>query len=399
LAVTAPLAVAFAEVTLTNTPWTSTTPFHLDVKYAGGIFWMLLMTSNKELWIGRSTDATTWTFQATKTFNTDAYRSSFILKQIDVVNYTVEFLIAATAGVNGYKAQYYSKSMSMYYDITIGAGGVPGQNGGSSLIKDAAGTNVITASGGGRGGTHQNAGVNGACGGGAGGNAVNAGGVGSLGYDGGACIGTGDGHWGGSGGGGMSSIGLRAGNAGGNGGAGLTIWGYPVGGGGGGGAYSSYTKGIGTHGGGNGCGNGATNATSGTANTGGGGGGITVGKTAGSGGSGLVIVRYRENPTPPDAPVALDGQFIDSVSFMAEWNDNADYYLIDCSEHSDFSDFVSEEGGDTYHNLVETGHQKIIGSTSGLTPNTTYYYRVRAVNEFGDISDYSNTIAVTTLAE
>jgi len=110
--------------------------------------------------------------------------------------------------------------------------------------------------------------------------------------------------YGGAGGGGAGAVGSNgSGTAGGNGGAGVTssITGSSIArsGGGGGGAYQTGTVGAaGSGGGGAGASNGGT-AGSGTANTGGGAGGVgtqspgTPFGVTGTGGSGIVIIRYK----------------------------------------------------------------------------------------------------------
>jgi hypothetical protein len=80
-------------------------------------------------------------------------------------------------------------------------------------------------------------------------------------------------------------------------------------------------------------------------------------------------------------------------SFKIQWGSvsGAESYLLDVSTNSGFSSFLPDY------------QSKILTSTSctvnGLSANTTYYYRVKAVDSSDpDLnSDYSNTIYVTTL--
>jgi hypothetical protein len=190
--------------------------------------------------------------------------------------------------------------------VTIGAGGAAsdggqGGDGGNSVFDS------LTAIGGGGGAGHRGAGRAGGSGGGSAGqyggtdNAIGGAGTLGQGFDGGTAKG-----YSGSGGGGASAIGVPAewgfGGNGGNG-RGISILGtftYYAGGGGGYGystsPASTATGGLG--GGGNGGNPSPLTPTAGGANTGGGGGG---GRTSGqipfvgtaSGGSGIVIVRYR----------------------------------------------------------------------------------------------------------
>ena len=72
-------------------------------------------------------------------------------------------------------------------------------------------------------------------------------------------------------------------------------------------------------------------------------------------------------------PTATAATSIGSTSFTANWNafSGADYYLLDVSLNSSFSSFVG-----SYQNYVVLSTSQVV---SGLTSNTTYYYRVRAV--------------------
>ena len=205
------------------------------------------------------------------------------------------------------------------YSITVGAGGtgaggnVRGANGSNSIFS------TITSIGGGGGGTHDapQSGIDGGSGGGGtqGGGAPGLGTAGQGNNGGGYVYAAGAGG-GGAGGAGQtapaSSSAYNGSNWGGypisafiNGGPGLasTITGtsvYYAGGGGGGqrDAYGVTPNGSGGVGGGGAGGTEAgLNGSSGTANTGGGGGGVggnaTQTKIGGSGGSGIVIIRYR----------------------------------------------------------------------------------------------------------
>ncbi|WMN06651.1 fibronectin type III domain-containing protein [Marivirga arenosa] len=93
--------------------------------------------------------------------------------------------------------------------------------------------------------------------------------------------------------------------------------------------------------------------------------------------------------TKAEVPTAIQGQNISSTSFVASWNDvgeNVSYEL--------------EVSSDNFQNLLDNyasiqfDENNI--TVNGLDPATNYQYRVRSYNDAG-LSDYSNTIVVTTL--
>lgn len=80
--------------------------------------------------------------------------------------------------------------------------------------------------------------------------------------------------------------------------------------------------------------------------------------------------------------------------FTSNWSaasGGVNQYLLDVSPSSEFSTFI-----DGYENTAISGTSS---SVTGLSSNTVYYYRVRVQYNSGDISDYSNTIEVTTIEE
>ncbi len=97
-------------------------------------------------------------------------------------------------------------------------------------------------------------------------------------------------------------------------------------------------------------------------------------------------------PDPIEAlgiPFASTASNITDTSFQANWVlvAKTDGYLLDVSTNSSFSTFVAG-----FNALSVTGNTFVI---TGLSPATSYYYRVRAKRGV-EVSNNSNIIAVTT---
>jgi len=106
-----------------------------------------------------------------------------------------------------------------------------------------------------------------------------------------------------------------------------------------------------------------------------------------SGNSGTITVTTTGSAAPA-APVATAATSVTSSGFQANWQtvSGATGYQFDCAINSSFTTFItlnSDQGNFT--SAIETG----------LSPNTTYYYRARAYNASGT-SGNSATITVTT---
>jgi phage head maturation protease len=93
----------------------------------------------------------------------------------------------------------------------------------------------------------------------------------------------------------------------------------------------------------------------------------------------------------PPPPIANPATYIGSNSFTANWSSvsGATGYQLDVSLNSSFSTYVA---GYQNLNVGNTTNR----SVTGLNPNTTYHYRVRAYNSSGT-SGNSNVVNVTTL--
>jgi hypothetical protein len=101
-------------------------------------------------------------------------------------------------------------------------------------------------------------------------------------------------------------------------------------------------------------------------------------------------VSIRPTAGPPAVPVAKAATSVTQSGFTANWNTStgATGYYLDVSTSSSFSSFVSGYNNKNVGNVVTS-------PVSGLSANTTYYYRVRAFNT-GGTSGNSGSITVKT---
>ena len=103
-------------------------------------------------------------------------------------------------------------------------------------------------------------------------------------------------------------------------------------------------------------------------------------------------IRQYINSGTPSAPIANPATFVASTSFRANWRSviGATGYTLDVATNNSFTNYVTG-----YHNLnVGNALSHTVG---GLSPSTTYYYRVRAFSSSGT-SGNSNVVHVTTLS-
>jgi hypothetical protein len=110
--------------------------------------------------------------------------------------------------------------------------------------------------------------------------------------------------------------------------------------------------------------------------------------TCGTSGNSIVLLMVTHAPAPPNTNGVLPAS-IACNSFTAQWGatTNATAYLLDVSTSSTFANTL------TGYNDLNVGVATSF-NVPGLTPGTTYYYRVYARNSCGSISAASSTVTV-----
>jgi hypothetical protein len=92
-------------------------------------------------------------------------------------------------------------------------------------------------------------------------------------------------------------------------------------------------------------------------------------------------------PLPPSPPTGLTTTAVSPIQINLSWTDNS-------NNEVGFKIERKEGSGGAYFQIATVGPNITVYSDRGLTPNTTYYYNVRAYNENGDSS--SSEASATT---
>ncbi|MDQ8197142.1 sugar-binding protein [Pelagicoccus enzymogenes] len=96
-----------------------------------------------------------------------------------------------------------------------------------------------------------------------------------------------------------------------------------------------------------------------------------------------------ENPNIPGTPSGLAVTAVSATAIDLSWTDNAD-------NETAYEIQVSGDGGQNFLQTIEVGADQESYSHTGLTPETIYYYRVRAVNG-SFVSGFTAAAGATTL--
>jgi hypothetical protein len=299
------------------------------------------------------------------------------------------------------------------YKIIVGKGGAAGTVGNDSVIRLSNDTAIsydsisVVGKGGGAG-----AGGGGGSGGSGGGGSNTGQGAGTATqgntfWDGTTYVAGGfNGGWGGSFGGGGGGAGEAGGTDGGpQGGDGrlVNITGTNTfyGGGGGGGE-----GGGGGDGGGGGTGNWGSSGGAGTPNTGGGGGGVySAGQYSGGiGGSGIIIIRYRQNLPVLETSINLvRGNINDTNTDYKIGNFNGDFKIISSSQATDIERLNITSGTNTTQLALRSispfapiiSFSPLTGTTSGIVGTDRYIIFTYTTNTGGTgLSEYTITLGI-----
>lgn len=95
-------------------------------------------------------------------------------------------------------------------------------------------------------------------------------------------------------------------------------------------------------------------------------------------------------PSAPSAPSGLSATAVSSSAIYIEWTDNS-------SDETSFTLQQSLDGSTGWTTVTTPAANATSDTDTGLDAETTYYYRIRASNAYGD-SSWSSTANATTLA-
>lgn len=107
--------------------------------------------------------------------------------------------------------------------------------------------------------------------------------------------------------------------------------------------------------------------------------------------NGIVIWEITVNALTPFPPDAIAASIVTSVGFTAQWNSvsNVTGYKLDVATDNAFTSFVPGYNNKDVGNVTSY-------AVTGLSSNTTYYYRLRDVNSTLTSATSSNVIAAVT---
>jgi YD repeat-containing protein len=102
----------------------------------------------------------------------------------------------------------------------------------------------------------------------------------------------------------------------------------------------------------------------------------------------IVFIAHGPGGDPPSAPGSLNGSAESTTEINLTWTDNSD-------NETGFKMERSSDGGSNFTTISTMGSDVTSYNDTGLSPSTTYTYRLLAYNNYGN-SGYSNEADITT---